>query len=393
MGDLSESSNKVRLFQGRSGLSKKALTYPEAARWLLYLNAFDDTSSKPTRGTKEKLPSPGAGWLGKLGIIYAVGKNLFETLLLNLVLHDENGIKWDEGCTIWELKEPRAAERTEIPLPRSQAALLTLQSRRVLLERTNDVVTGYRLLGGDFFQKENAFSEQMTMWRRDKNREDVYTPKRHDTSKQLWRDFTALLAKNEKTRLPGIVSWLMELEDAGLIATQQVQLCASSVQYGDKDFFVTNVWDDSISINAGLLSEIGDNWIARILGELVITEKVVNSLGYLASDIAKASGDKNEGAGRRNAAKEEAYFRLDEHFRTWLSAINPQTDNMEETCGRWRKTVDSVVKSIGKELVAEAGGRAFVGRMVKERGNEYLITAPGAHIKFMNQVSKVLTEG
>ena len=46
------------------------MSYAQAARWLLYVNGFDDTSAKP-KG--KNLPSVGAGWLGKLGLIFRTG--------------------------------------------------------------------------------------------------------------------------------------------------------------------------------------------------------------------------------------------------------------------------------------------------------------------------------
>ena len=52
----------------------------------------------------------------------------------------------------------------EIPLPGNQAALLTLQCRRILLLRKDQRVVGYMEAAGDYFPKENAFSEQMTLW-------------------------------------------------------------------------------------------------------------------------------------------------------------------------------------------------------------------------------------
>ena len=63
-GELSESSNKLRLFSFYAGEGKEGLTYAQAARWLLSVNGYDDTSAKP-KG--KGLPSVGAGWLGKLG--------------------------------------------------------------------------------------------------------------------------------------------------------------------------------------------------------------------------------------------------------------------------------------------------------------------------------------
>lgn len=96
-----------------------------------------------------------------------VGESLFETLLLNLTLLFDGKNLWPEpDRPVWEWEQAREAERTEIALPQNCAGLLTLQSRRILLKREGDRVTGYALLGGVFFQKENAFSEQMTLWRK-----------------------------------------------------------------------------------------------------------------------------------------------------------------------------------------------------------------------------------
>lgn len=137
-GVIAESGNKYRLFAGRAGEAKEVLTYAEAARWLLHLNGYDDTSAKP----KQKgLPSPGAGWLGKLGLVWAEGDNLFETLMLNFVMVDDNEELWDENCPVWELDAPPEQERREIVLPQSQMQLLTLQSRRLLLQRDARGVT------------------------------------------------------------------------------------------------------------------------------------------------------------------------------------------------------------------------------------------------------------
>lgn len=80
---ISESENKTRLFSSRAEDGKKYLEYGEAARWLIHLNSFDDIANE--RG-KTGIKGVGVGWLGNLGIIYVDGKNLFEKMMLNLVL-------------------------------------------------------------------------------------------------------------------------------------------------------------------------------------------------------------------------------------------------------------------------------------------------------------------
>lgn len=147
-GEMSESSNKLRLFPLYAGQSKEQLSYPQAARWLLCVNGYDDTSAKP-KG--KGLPSVGAGWLGKIGFIQAQGDNLYETLMLNLTLLRDGRECWGESKPCWELEAPKSAERTEICCPDNPAQLLTLQSRRLLLHRTGENVDGFCLLGGDFF--------------------------------------------------------------------------------------------------------------------------------------------------------------------------------------------------------------------------------------------------
>lgn len=161
-GELSESAHKMRLFPLRDGEEKETLSYAEAARWLVTLIGFDDSAStKKETGT-------GTGWLGDRVNVYAIGENLFETLMLNLVFLKDGRYVWAENMPAWEQPTMTTAKKREIPLPDNQAELLTLQSRRLILSREEDRVTGFSSTGGDFFGKEgrvNAFSEQMTLWR------------------------------------------------------------------------------------------------------------------------------------------------------------------------------------------------------------------------------------
>ena len=258
-GEMSESSNKLRLFPLYAGQSKEQLSYPQAARWLLCVNGYDDTSAKP-KG--KGLPSVGAGWLGKIGFIQAQGDNLYETLMLNLTLLRDGRECWGESKPCWELEAPKSAERTEICCPDNPAQLLTLQSRRLLLHRTGENVDGFCLLGGDFFPRENVFAEQMTIWRTmpiKKNEPVVFVPCRHDPAKQFWREFPAVFCQGSGHR-PGVVCWIEKLQEKRLKLLdprRKVHFRISGVQYGDKDFFVNDSFSDSLTFQAGILDEIG----------------------------------------------------------------------------------------------------------------------------------------
>lgn len=390
-GALAESGNKLRLFPQRCGDSKKALCFGEAARWLLYINAYDDTASKPSvRG----LPSPGAGWLGKLGLITAVGSNLYETLLLNLVLlKDGSDELWGKETPLWEEDEIRTDERVEISMPDNPSGLLSLQSRRLLLKRQNASVTGYLLQGGDFFSKENAFFEQMTMWRNAAKKKDdppVYHPKRHDPGRQLWRDLAALVGQGGSGRRPGVVSWLARLKSEGMIPSRHFQFQTAAVKYCDKDFFVDDVFGDAISFNADLLTGFGESWISRVLDEVAIADKLAEQAGQLAQNLAIAAGADN-GWPLKMHAKEQAYYRMDLPFRRWLESIDPQDVSVgkEELCNLWWEQAKSIVRELGRELVNQTGPQAFAGRIItdEKKKKSYRYTAPEAYNRFLYKTS------
>lgn len=367
-GAISESSNKVRLFPCRAGASKEVLQYGEAARWLIYLNGFDDTSAKP----KQKgLPSPGAGWLGKLGLIAAQGDNLFETLMLNLVLLDRNGQLWDENKPVWELDKPKTDERTPISLPNNQAELLTLQSRRLLLMRDKRGVTGYKLLGGDFFDKANALTEQMTIWTHvegKKNELPFDQPRRHTPGKQVWREFSTIVPQEKGAETPGVVRWQAMLEDACAIDKKRmVRFSVASVQYGDKDFFVTDVFSDSISFSMGLLSKAGRRWNDSIRREIELTDKLADEMKYFGMNVDKSEG--GNGITLGNWMKEQFYYRIDMDFRRFLESIDPN-DGYEKQIERlngWREMETKIAYALANEVIAQSSDAALFGRTVSEK--------------------------
>lgn len=382
-GELSESENKYRLFQSYAGAEKDSLSYSQAARWLLYLNGFDDNSGKP-KG--KGLPSVGAGWLGSLGLILARGKTLAETLLLNLVLLKDGQQLWEPPRPYWELDRPRCGERVRISMPSDQAGLLTLQSRRIILYREEGRVTGYRLLGGDFFEKENAFCEQMTLWRKSqekKNAPVAYRPARHDPAKQMWREFPAAFAEASSDRLPGIVRWVVAIREL-LGNTALIQFEAVGAVYGDKDFFVKDAFSDSLTFHRDLLNAEDAGTLSRIALEVNGCEKVAERVGRLARDIDEAAGGSGNGAAE--AARERFYFAIDRPFRQWLYELDPEQD-VDGAVLAWRKQAAALARRTGRALVEEAGPAALVGRAVKEGTERAYLAAPKAFNRFLKELS------
>ena len=400
-GEISESSNKKRLFASYFGAEKDGMSYASAARWLLYLNAFDDTSAKPSTEGKEsaggKLPSPGAGWLGKLGLIYLCGRNLFETLLLNLILVNKEMVQ-NKANPIWEREKMPNAERIEIVMPDNLAELYTLQSRRILLKKSEERVTSYTLLGGDFFEKDNAFFEPMTVWNAP-NKQNIQTPKRHDAAKQMWREF-AVLYEHPERRIAGVIQWF-RAELAEILGNAYIMKTAiASVQYGDKDFFVKHIHSDSLSFHTGILSELGKAWRSDIILEIEKCESLAQATGYLAENLYLAGGGNQSDAQSskeqlrkiRDAAKEQLYYRLDMPFRTWLSSIDPDADGEKSRnqLEQWQKTAQKIAIDYAQEQADHASDTALIGHSIGRDGEKKrLYAAPKAMRIFRAAVSKI----
>ena len=398
-GALSESGNKLRLFAEYTGNQKTHLTYAQAARWLLYVNGYDDTSAKPTKEGKAangKMPSPGVGWLGKLGLVWIIGETVFETLMRNLLLVNQGEISEHE-LPVWERSDVPACERVQIPPPENLSELYTIQSRRLLLFREDALVTGYRLLGGEFFDREKtAFFEPMTVWygKTDKTG-TIYAPRRHDASVQMWREFSRYFCMTgSENSVPGVIQWNRQLMRAGCIPKQSLMnVQIASVQYGDKDFFVKHIFSDQLQLHLSLLSELGAAWRQYIQDEIELCGKAAQLLSYLARDLFLASGgDTEKTADSMNSAKEQLYFAFDIPFRRWLSRIEADSDHVTLQ-KEWRKEAKRITKQIGQEMVNQAGEPAIIGRTVTEKDIKKHYSAPKAWGIFLASLRKLYQTG
>lgn len=398
-GEVFESENKNNMFASYAGVEKNALTYAQAARWLVFLNNYDDAAAK--KKAKDR-PSMSPGWLGQLGLVYVKGVNLFETLVRNLMFLNDRAELWEKGRPNWELEEPRSEERTEIVCPGNYAELLTMQCRRIWLERENEKVVRYTLLGGDFFDKKNAFAEPMTLWglrKQTKESPECYLPQKHDMEKMLWREFSSIIGDGK--HIPGVVQWNGYLQRCGFLKKKEIlQICAVGVEYGAQSASMKGVYADQIAMSLSLLNELGDSWTPRINREVERCVDAANCIGMLAKELKLAGGlDYNRVKAYEDlqkvteSARSQFYFAVDQPFRQWLRSIDPEEDDMTETTARWQVIARGIAEQLGQQMVLEAGSAALVGHWVeiktgrkKEDKKKILYTAPAAYNSFLGRL-------
>ncbi|NLG57762.1 MAG: type I-E CRISPR-associated protein Cse1/CasA [Clostridiales bacterium] len=397
IGDLAESENKPQLFSYRS--DNQSLDYAEAARWLIHLNSFDVSPlGAPPRGAFRakgfKVP-----WPNTLGLVWAEGDNLFETLMLNFVLAPVGQDVWPDFKPDWEREipfSPQELTQIEAPFPADPCALFTFPFRRLQLRRDDQArVTGCTLWGGHLVETDsgNFFAETMTLWKKDN--EGRYAPKTHDPSRQMWRDFPALLSGAQSSP-PGIVSWLSALQIKGGIRLPLLRLCIGGMVLSSKKTSIDDALSDSLRFQASLLADLEEGWPARISSELAVADKLVQQVGFLAANLIRATGGSGDKDPRAASAKarEQGYYLLDAPFRQWLEGLGP-SENMDEACQSWRSLEGQLLRGYGQQLVERSGLKALVGRRVKEKAGDTaarLYTAPALYAQFLRQTNKILKE-
>ena len=392
IGTLFESNNKARLFAERDA-ANRSLSYAEAARWLLHLNSFDDIAAKQ--------PTPKKTWCGKLSLIALTGNTLFETLMLNYCA-DHDAEKGASEHPLWEAQKMPEAFNCQIAVPDNRAALLTLRSRLLLLCRDGDCVSAYRLAGGDWFEEESIFDEQMTLWRGVQEKKDgpfLFRPKRYDTAKMIWQEFASIavlaVAQDNSAagyRAAGAVKWMQELLKLGVLdRNYHVRVCTAAViyDYGQATSLpVIDCISDTLSFHAQLLEDVGKEWRADIIGEIGKAEKAASYVFYLYKELQFAAGRRDKDAktvqSGEQDAKREYYARIDRIFRHWLDRLDPEADRKE-----YRRELETslfrIAKAYGEELAGQISGGAVFGR-VTEHGE---VSAAKALNDFIGHIYKL----
>lgn len=414
IADVPDRPDRPMFFTMRIGGGLKSLTYPEAARWLVHLQAYDPNGLKP--GVEGGSRSTKKAWDNNLGGLYVQGVSLRETLLLNLVL--SNGNNWgelfpDDDLPCWERNSSGPVGETRTP--KGRADVYTWQSRRVLFREADGLIDGVLLSDGDRLPKEredqsNCFDlEPMTAWRnprgvnggrRATSAVTKFVPMRHQKERALWRGLDSILLgasgqKNGEYFPPGVVLWVSHVTDevggGFLDGSRPIRLRAVGYVYGTSGGVYDELIDDTLTLTAFLLSSEGQDADELVRECLAETDGAVYALGVFARNLQVAAGDKDKTAdGARNEAMRRAYFELDGLFRSWLAGLGPASDLSAER-ETWRRVVTDTLRKEARELLSQVGPDAHVGHAFKGRSKmtEWM-TAARAETMFFARLAKLM---
>lgn len=416
-GLLFKSGNKgkAKILAGRDFTDKLRLSYDEAARWLLFLQAYDDGSLKPQVTSGNDRPKIQVGYCGRLGLIAAHGDTLFETLMFNWTLLRDGKDLWDyysdsesvsilSGVPCWELDEPRTTELMALSLPSSPVAHLTIQPRRIVLLRDDGGVYGYRYVAGDCVSVENAFVEQMTLWHTSKSKKDTvgtWLPDVYNLlNKSAWRSLGSIISANDdKVKQPGVVLWLKRLQgdvdcdDIILDENRLIQFDVIATEYGSSNCSIKTMNVSSVSFNSLLLSDVQKDIRECILTEIEKCNKTVSCLRLFAQqlEMCKRRGTDSDFIAMKDEIEALFYAELDRMFPIWLSSLSVNDrDSVNLSCQAFRANVGKFALKLADQYVRDCGLQAMLGRVIEnaKSNKKQNFNSVNAYLYFRNMLYK-----
>jgi len=396
-----------RLFTTRAGDGADTLSFAEAARWLVNVQAFDTSGIKSgavgdSRVKGGKGYPIGLAWSGLLGGVLLEGDTLRETLLLNLVGSSAYFEPEGDDLPPWEREPDGPGERDE-PQPTGPVSLYTWQSRRVRLFSDGNAIVGSLVCNGDALTPQNGYAlgEYMSAWRYSEPQSKrsgrrTYMPREHQAGRAFWRGIGAILSDASDAKggtsasaalSPDTVQWLGKLREWDRFPNDKVvRLRAIGVIYGSNNSVVDEVIDDrvllALAVLKGSLPELG------LTAETAVrlADEGAWALRRLAENLARAAG--GDADGPRQRAEESAYAALDGPFRRWLASLRSDTD-VTVALRDWKAEARHIIREHGRELVASSGPDAWLGREVPGRGKEpEILNTARAEAWFLTSLDK-----
>jgi len=358
---VSRSDNKGRLLSDRDLMKNDdPISLKEALPALLTLHCFDDNAIKP--GT-------GPGWLSLSTTTFIEGKNLFETLMLNLQLVDYRGKVWPKNIPSWEL-EPNTNIRTEpIKAPDNPAEILTMHYRSArLLVDEEDNVNGVIETSGCYFDTFNVFAEPMKIW--SLNSEDLY--KMYSVSHTLysWVDFPFIFRDTSKYIIPSI-SWLTTLKKYGKLSRQEffnqsffdiqysnMRMSIKDTSYSAMPFY----WSNFDKQNDAMINEMVFLEIKNCIDLVNIVNDYFEDLCFSDSYSIDSKNDKDIINDRKKKNSQFVYKMYDSMIRDFIEAISKSNDRFSER-DKFRKDLSVATKKYGKDLLGNFTDRVLYGRL------------------------------
>lgn len=399
-------------FTMRAGEARESLDLAEAARWLIYAQAYDYSGIKSGAVGDARVKGGrgypiGTGWTGRTGGTLVVGKNLRETLLLNTT---QKALTDTNDRPVWERNQDTAAERHvdkpegagETAGPQGPSDLATWQGRRVRLFVEDGRVTAVLVSNGDRIPDAgaNVLDDPMTPYRFSKNQSKggkvVHYAQPFDPNRTMWRSLEPLISldrdpgfdgKNVAPIRPRNLSQLAEIaEDVEMPPVLDIQMV--SVSYGPNESSVATVVTGRIDLPVALLEPEAADLRAEVIDAAASTRDAAIALGQFAGHLLEAAGGMYE---FQPDPTDGILADIEPRFVTWLGKLDP--DDTDRQISDWQVEVREQILERAAELMRGAGPKALVGREISsgpDGAGTRILSAGSAYRMLQGRLRKIL---
>lgn len=370
---ISESNNKPDVFSPNSPRHKDDISLDSLARWLITYQNFTAVTDKTKVESEEKF-SVSRGWLYGLNPVFVEGKNLFETLLLNLVLIPQPGSITKDKVNqkpVWEFsKEDYIQLRIREKFPYNISQLYTTWSRVIHIEWEDDRPLIFSA-GLPKLDNEDAFLEQMTTWKLGKKGEGAKPNLRwlNSLGRAMWRNFGQYISINHQggDLEPGIVEWLHLLKKRKYISQDSTIHLVTIGLINDGNATSQSPaaeFVDDMRINAAVLFDSNESkqryWPSRIEDTVLLTDKIGSYVWRFGKNIANLRGLNDPGA-YANKVSADFFARLNQPFNEWLASLT-NNDERDEKVNEWKQMLRKITLTTANDLLSKATPQEIRGK-------------------------------
>lgn len=396
---ISESNNKQALFAPRTEAFKNRMTCAEFARWLLVFQNYTGTLDKAKFIKIDyKVLKGSKGWLFEIGGIYLKGKNLFQTLMLNLNLGEKNSGIYQKPC--WELSSAENLNNYFLGEDINNIAqLYTAWSRAVYVDPSQFGKSEfeYKIVKLPEVKHQGNFVESMTLWKYNKSGiyKNSFTPKKHQVGQSLWRSFGLITMQSSKDDVdryykPGIIDWLNKIRT--FLPDELIRICSIGLQDdGNATSWlpINELFDELIIHDYVITDAIEDGWVDRLNGVVEKTKYVIDkTYAFYLNKIKEIRYSKETKTNFVPNEIEQMYFIIDTPFRHWLASLKPE-DSKDEKILEWYTLLCQLIENRAKEFLFENNTRDYKGILV----NDKVQNIPMVYNYFIGMLYKILVKG
>ena len=372
-GRIQSSRNKPDApYKDLSGIDADEMSFDEAARWLLFYNTYADCTVGKRQHYKDasgKQQSANAGMTlpSRGALVTPVGRNLFETIMLNSVLFDPDRHEmFDSVCPVWEEETGSPAELViEKPVPNDLARMYTQQGRRLSLVREGDKVTGIYASAGESYGKDLLWMEPAFMMHEVKDKDSkkpMLVPMQRSSETDVWRELEHITGE-KGARITRWVDLLYGDDDDGIISEDNViPFRITGISYGSMNCGIQAMTEDRIVLSRQFLedSDLQSDACDEIEAINNIA-RIVRSFGNDCAQCMNFSGRDNR-IGKALAIRH--YEAVGQEFRKYLSGNSTIDELREAKISLAKKTVNTFVEQSIKALLRGKSGESgmFLGK-------------------------------